>query len=146
MENATKALMIAGAVLVAILIISVGMMIFSQGSDVINQSSGKINQVEVQAFNNGFDSYEGDQKGSQVKQLISSVISSNATYEGTQDDKVITVDATGVAKVNKSGNTSADLSTIRSRLTAGSNYKVEFEYEKGYIHIIKISDAGSKKN
>ena len=33
MENATKALMIAGAVLIAIMIIGVGMMIFSSSND-----------------------------------------------------------------------------------------------------------------
>lgn len=140
MENATKALMIAGAVLVAILIISVGMMIFSQGSEVINQSSGKINQVEVQAFNNGFDSYEGDQKGSQVKQLISSVISSNATYAGTQDDKVISVKVgTGEATSESAG-----LSTARSSLVSGKTYTVSFDYQNGYIHTINVVEKTTK--
>lgn len=140
MENATKALMIAGAVLVAILIISVGMMIFSQGSDVINQSSGKINQVEVQAFNNGFDSYEGKQKGSQVKQLISSVISSNATYEGTQDDKVISVKV-GTSEAVKDA---AGLSSARTGLVSGKTYKVSFDYQNGYIHTINVEEDTTK--
>lgn len=141
MENATKALIIAGAVLVAILIISVGMMIFSQGSDVINQSSGKINKFEVQAFNNGFDSYEGDQKGSQVKQLISSVISSNATYEGTQDDKVISVKVgTSEAVSDASG-----LSSARSGLVSGKTYTVSFDYQNGYVHTINVVEKTDKK-
>ncbi len=135
MENATKALMIAGAVLIAILIISVGMMIFSQGDSVIKGSQGKIDQVAVQAFNSAYDSYEGDQKGSALKQLISTVISSNATYEGTQDDKVISVKV-GTSEAAKD---SKGLSTARASLVAGKAYTVSFDYNtSGYINVINI--------
>ena len=135
MENATKALMIAGAVLIAILIISVGMMIFSQGDSVIKGSQGKIDQVAVQAFNSAYDSYEGDQKGSALKQLISTVISSNATYTGIQDDKVISVKV-GTSDAVKD---SDGLSKARKDLVAGRKYTVSFEYNtSGYINVINI--------
>ena len=110
-------------------------MIFSQGDSVIKGSQGKIDQVAVQAFNSAYDSYEGDQKGSALKQLISTVISSNATYEGTQDDKVISVKV-GTSEAAKD---SKGLSTARASLVAGKAYTVSFDYNtSGYINVINI--------
>ena len=47
MENATKALMIAGAVLIAILIIGVGMMIYNSAQGSIEGATSKISQQEI---------------------------------------------------------------------------------------------------
>lgn len=52
MENASKALLIAGAILLAILLISLGIMIFSQGQDTVNNSG--MSQAAITAFNNKF--------------------------------------------------------------------------------------------
>ena len=76
MENASKALIIAGAILLAILLISLGIMIFNQAQDTVNNSG--MSQAEVTAYNQKFLKYEGDQKGSVVKSLINEVKASNA--------------------------------------------------------------------
>ena len=76
MENASKALIIAGAILLAILLISLGIMIFNQAQDTVNNSG--MSQAEITAFNNKFLKYEGTQKGSVVKSLVNEVISNNA--------------------------------------------------------------------
>lgn len=62
MENATKALMIAGAVLIAILIIGVGMLIYNSAQGTIQGATSKVSQQEIELFNNGFTQYEGKQK------------------------------------------------------------------------------------
>ena len=49
MENASKALIIAGAILLAILIISLGIMIYNQASGVVNNNS--MSQVDISSFN-----------------------------------------------------------------------------------------------
>ena len=49
MENASKALIIAGAILLAILLISLGIMIFNQAQDTVNNSG--MSQAEITAFN-----------------------------------------------------------------------------------------------
>ena len=49
MENATKALLIAAAVLIAILIISLGIVIYNQASETVK--SVNMSSQEVQAFN-----------------------------------------------------------------------------------------------
>ena len=76
MENASKALIIAGAILLAILLISLGILIFSQAQDVV-QNSG-MTQAEITAFNSKWSKYEGDQKGSVVKAMMQEVMASNA--------------------------------------------------------------------
>ena len=69
MENASKALIIAGAILLAILIISLGIMIYNQAAGVANGDA--INQVDISSFNAQFTQYEGDHvRGGQVNALI----------------------------------------------------------------------------
>ena len=76
MENASKALIIAGAILLAILLISLGIMIFGQAQDTVNNSG--MSQAEISAFNNKFIKYEGERSGSVVKTLVNEIIASNA--------------------------------------------------------------------
>ena len=80
MENASKALIIAGAILLAILIISLGILIYNQASGVVTNNS--MDEVSIQTFNNKFLQYAGDQKGSAVRALLSQINASNAT-DGT---------------------------------------------------------------
>ena len=78
MENATKALLIAAAVLVAILIISLGLVIYNMAAETVQ--SVDLSQQEVQAQNEQFVRYLGDsQRGNQVNGLLSQVLTNNVT-------------------------------------------------------------------
>lgn len=81
MENASKALLIAGAVLIVILLIAVGMKIFNSSSSTADQVDTNMQTVEITTFNNKFLQYAGKQSGTQVKALINVVIAHNATDE-----------------------------------------------------------------
>ena len=50
MENATKALLIAAAVLVAILIISLGLVVYNMAAETVNNSAN-LSEYEIQSFN-----------------------------------------------------------------------------------------------
>ena len=76
MENASKALIIAGAILLAILLISLGIMIFNQAQDTVSNSG--MSEAQITAFNNKFLKYEGNQKGTMVKSMIQEVLATNA--------------------------------------------------------------------
>ena len=81
MENASKALIIAGAILLSILIISLGIMIYNQAAGVVNNNA--MDELEVNQFNQKFSQYFGDHvRGANVNALINSVRSNN----NTQDD------------------------------------------------------------
>lgn len=59
MENATKALLIAGGVLIAILILSAGIYLYVLFSNQSEEYSQVISAVEIQKFNSKFDVYLG---------------------------------------------------------------------------------------
>ena len=80
MENASKALIIAGAILLAILIISLGIMIYNQASGVVNNNS--MTEVEVSTFNQKFEQYLGDHvRGANVNALINAVNTNNMSTD-----------------------------------------------------------------
>ena len=82
MENASKALIIAGAILLSILLITLGIYIFTQAQSVI-QGSG-MTQTEISTFNSQFLKYEGSKKGSEIKSLIQEVNINNSQDESKE--------------------------------------------------------------
>ena len=104
MENASKALIIAGAILLSILLISLGIMIFNQAQDTVTNSG--MTEAELTSFNNKFLKYEGKQKGSMVKSMIQDVKSSN---ENASDSHTITVTLKQENKSDKTLNSTSDI-------------------------------------
>lgn len=115
MENASKALIIAGAILLAILLISLGIMIFNQAQDTVNNSG--MSQAEITAFNNKFLKYEGVQDGSVVKSLVNEVIASNS------DENNPKVKVKGSTNISTSGISTTQKYTVK--LEYGTNGRVE---------------------
>lgn len=90
MENASKALIIAGAILISILIIAIGMYIYTSSTGSIESAISSMDTQEIQGFNAQWSNYEGTKSGSQVKGLISTLIAHSNTYE-EEPEKVIAV-------------------------------------------------------
>ena len=117
MENATKALLIAAAVLVAILIISLGLVVYNMSAQTVQ--SVDLSQQEVQAQNEQFERYLGDnQRGNQVNAMLSQVLTNNTTqtdagrkvtvYWGTDSSSVyLASSSTSSAKKVDTGRTYA---------------------------------------
>lgn len=125
MENASKALIIAGAILLAIVIISLGLIVVNNTRNVTDNTN--LSEQEIQAFNAKFTPYEGEKiSGTKVKALLQTAISSNAsnsdkivkfTY-GTKLVDVLPENITGIA--------------------TGSTYKVTLTYENSLVKKITI--------
>ena len=79
MENASKALIIAGAILISILLISVGIIIINAINNPIQSGVNEGNKEAIQMFNSNFVSYEGTQKGSNIRALASIINASNGS-------------------------------------------------------------------
>ena len=60
MENASKALIIAGAILISILIIGLGVFIYNQAANTVGKAN--LGSQEAQAQNQQFEAYFGDKK------------------------------------------------------------------------------------
>ena len=80
MENASKALIIAGAILLSILIIAIGMYIYSSAQAQVDSSLTTMSTSEIEGFNSTFTSYQGEQTGSNVKALINRLVANANTY------------------------------------------------------------------
>ena len=122
MENATKALMIAAAVLVAILIISLGIGIFTSASEQMGDMD--LSEYQVQEFNNKFKNYEGTNvSGSEVNALLDTAFNHN----NAQDDKAtcITVKLDGTTVVKKSNS----IKTSPAKVPTVNKYSVVATYD-----------------
>lgn len=83
MENATKALIMAGAILIVILIISVGIMVFKSTKGVTEAGKEAGDLMAIETYNNQFTKYCGNRvKGSEVTNLINFVATYKARNNG----------------------------------------------------------------
>ena len=83
MENASKALIIAGAILIAILLISVGIIVMNNTNKPIDAAAEESKSQAAQIFNSKFESYVGTNKSaSEVKSLINAVASNTDKNHG----------------------------------------------------------------
>lgn len=119
MENASKALIIAGAILLAILLITLGIYIFTQAQTVVNDSG--MTQAEVSSFNSQFLKYEGSKKGSVVKSLIQEVNINNTQDEA--QERQITLEGVTATTSDGSG-TSTATTYLTSGITNTKTYTV----------------------
>ena len=141
MENASKALIIAGAILLSILIISLGLMVYNQAKETIG--SVNLSQQEIEAFNSKFTAYENTRvSGAKVNALIQTVISSNQAEIDANTGKVIEIDCAvgigtdGTFKVAKDGTV-----TGTARVATGKYYNVILNYTNAIVSSITIENA-----
>ena len=135
MENATKALLIAAAILIAIVLISIGVFVIRQGQQAVD--SVNMSETEMLAFNSKFTSYEGKQRGSQVNALAQAVLSNNvaAAAEGATSTKGITMSGKGT-DITPDGTTKTDTTADNT----GAYYTVSITYVNGLVHTITVGD------
>ena len=130
MENASKALIIAGAILLAILIIGLGMTIFNQARDTLSQAN--LDQETIAAFNSKFDSYISDKlKGTDVRTLCDLVRNNNLAVDMSTTFPIsITVDSKKAeAKDEKSAKASATtINDAKNTVVKGATYNVKATY------------------
>ena len=140
MENASKALIIAGAILLAILIIALGVYIFNQARSATNMDD--LSNQQVEAHNATFQNYEGTINGTQAKALIDAIRNNNQTMPDLGD---ILVTTTGLSTNASGSKDNTLLSQVKSAFDPTKQYTVsitnyqtaEGQY-KGYVTAIKI--------
>lgn len=95
MENASKALLIAGAILICILLIAIGMYIYNSANATVDSAVSQMSQQEKDIYNAKVKSYLGDTvKGSEVKSMIDNIISMNQENVG-KSGKFISIEVMG---------------------------------------------------
>lgn len=118
MENATKALLIAAAILVAIVIISIGMVVLRQGSDSVDQVSGSMTEAQIVQFNTQFKNYTGSSvSGKELNELCKKIIANNQNEKDTGDKRYVKITVTaGGSSETFGGDTDANCETGKANL------------------------------
>jgi hypothetical protein len=151
MENASKALIIAGAILISILIISLGVLVYNNASSTVSRAN--LNSQEAKAHNSSFEGYFGtDVTATEAKNLLSEVRTNNLTSSRNEESAVIGVcyiskdanevadgiyaDSTNPKNVNndifKDLLFSADVQNITNQLRAGTSYTINVPNTKAF--------------
>ena len=155
MENAPKALLIAGAILIVILLICVAVLIVNSISGVTNQSRATAEAYSAQIFNSQFTSYfSNSATGSQAKTLVSKIMQNNSSVNSARfspDSHHIYVNlylTNTIHTTNKITHKwkARDLNTIYNKISNNSKYSIYATncgsypngYHNGYIICISI--------
>ncbi|MCI9365485.1 MAG: hypothetical protein HFJ54_02465 [Clostridia bacterium] len=123
MENASKALIIAGAILISILLISIGILVMNSAGQMTDRMDSSMDETAIQSFNRKFENYVGTKRGSVIKSLISEVETSNTVNVNDQ------ITLTGVTNLQDV------ISTARYTVTIQKN-------NRGLVHQINIEMEG----
>lgn len=131
MENATKALLIAGSVLIAILIIAVGLRIFNSTQGTVESAQTTMNSTDVTMFNSQFTPYIGNNKTkNEIIQLTNKVIASNASSKHNVTMNII----------NNTTNVATDLMQAVNNLNDKAKYSINPSINSnGYIYHFDIT-------
>ncbi len=145
MENASKALIIAGAILVSIMIVSLGVMLFNRMGGTAKEMAN-MDKQEIAAFNSKITPYLGQNiSGSQVNALIQYVISNDLScVQSGETFKAIKITFPGNdsgISVDNSGKISYGSGPKRVETGANKHYKVNGSYDSnGLITTITVTE------
>ena len=120
MENATKALLIAGGVLIAIIIISVMVVTFQKTGNVSKTYKSNIDEEEITKFNTNFTKYVGEELNIQQANSITN-------FDKNNNEEVI------------NGKTTADI-TDKNINKKMFKLIILNDNDDGYINKVQISE------
>ena len=136
MENASKALLIAGAIFLAVLIIAIGMYIYTSSHNSISEAGSQISEHDKVGFNQQWNKYEGAQGGNIIKSLLQKVIA-NCNINTEEETKLV-----GIKFVDSSDQvTTLDINednielnikiitALRNHIESRHTYYVTLEYD-----------------
>lgn len=140
MENASKALIIAGAILISILLISIGIMLINSGRSVSETGAASMDSYKLQTFNSKFTMFEGDsKKGSDIKDVFNTVAASNASdVEHQVEIKLVTPVGGSDKTMYYPKGTHAEDECSAADLSMTGQYKVTCNYTDGFVTEIEI--------
>jgi len=137
MENASKALLIAGAILLVIAIIGIGMSIFNQAQDIVGDATAPMDALLVSAHNNRFQAYT---KGSDTEikgSLIISLVGDTAAYNDSLTDSRLQVTI-----VYNDGTNDISLLVPGSAPTLYTDGKSNIVSKDKYYGVAEFDDSG----
>ena len=150
MDNASKALIMAGAILIAVALVGVGVYLYSTATEQVASGSQELDAAKVRTLNSKLEMYEGEINGAKVKSLIKNVNTYNkkGTFPGnpTSNPSNVTIEVVTA----ESGAPSASFSVVQ-KTVAGENTTSAIEYtysgivdsSKFFVSFDYLGDSGT---
>lgn len=88
MENASKATIMAGAVIITVLIISAALYLYSSSQGLLKTTGENISDQEKLSFNQQWTYYDGEQLGDSVKDLLRKMMQ-NCSRNSTEQSRLV---------------------------------------------------------
>ncbi len=143
MDNASKALIIAGAVLIAVMLVSIGVLVYQSAVGQVNNALQKQDATNISLYNSTYSFYTGaGQSRSKVCSLLETI---KGEYDANAEHTIEVTFATcpDGTPTSASGTTaSASCKTAIEKIQKASNYTYDIQFEKdtsGYINKCKIT-------
>ena len=142
MENASKALIIAGAILLAIVIISLGLVVVNNTRGTAD--SANLNEQEIQTFNAKFTPYEGvNISGTRVKTLLQAVRASNTANSDDTKKQITTFTywsySSSTATTPTQDTTISSLTGLEGKIESSGIYTITLGYgTDSLVNSIKV--------
>lgn len=142
MENASKALIIAGAIILSILIIGLGMFIFQKANSATEGAD--LSSQKVKAYNSVFEQYEGTQSGVNVKALLDEVRAHNLANPSDASLNIAVEESTQVGTTTPPPAVvpAATVNEIRKKIQNAKTYTVDFGYDASTGYIVAVGILG----
>ena len=128
MENASKALIIAGAILLAILIIGLGIFIYRQAANTVSDTG--MDQLAIQQFNAQFTQYDSKTvSGGSARALYDTVVNNNNTDTEKRfvSLNLVAKTADGTKNIVLADTDASKVDGSKSDIKASAKYKVKIE-------------------
>ena len=128
MENASKALIIAGAILLAILIIGLGIFIYRQAANTVSDTG--MDQLAIQQFNAQFTQYDSKTvSGGSARALYDTVVNNNNTDTEKRfvSLNLVAKTADGTKNIVLADTDAPKVDGSKSDIKASAKYKVKIE-------------------
>jgi hypothetical protein len=140
MENASKALLIAGAILICILLIGVGMLIYNNAMQNIEGGMSSMDENAKLQFNTKFTQYEGKKSGANVRALIGNIITNNSTNQEVEGKLVELIIEQTSFKPTTSDLKMDEMSAEKAKINTGAQYNVVISYSKdGLVNKVTVT-------
>ena len=119
MDNASKALIMAGAILIAVALVSLGVYLYQSAASKVTDGTRQVDASQMIMLNSEIEKYKGNIKGSELEQLSRLMTADNV-------NKVFPTDLYLV----KSGET-ATAGKVAKDFRSSGNYTVIIDYGTG---------------
>ena len=169
MENASKALIIAGSIIISLVIVSLGILVYRRVSGTVTNAN--LDQQQIEAHNSDYEAYFGDYvSAANTKSLLAKIKTNNTLFVANSEstDEMVPVYVNFVPKgTGTTATITGTMTTVTKEIKSSKHYKIEVNdenisketpkikndgtldvpgdtngyYQNGYIKTIKISEV-----